>query len=343
MQYEVTIGIPVYNVEKYIRQTMDSVMAQTFESIEFLICDDCGSDSSIDIIREYQRDHPRGKDIRIIRQPYNKGVGEARNMIISEVRSRYVFFMDADDTITPNAIELLYNNAIRYNAQIVYGSYERIQQMEDNVIIPFHYPNLQFFEENEFANYVYRSYDVIQANTWNFLVEINVYRNNNLKYLPINFWEDFTFTMDLPTYISRAVLISDITYSYYCRYGTLSNYQKRDSIEKNEIIKTIHSLDIIKRNSDRIADKPYFTKRMEKVMLTCFYMACNIIKHRDIINPLFSDKEIRNILRSPLSLRKTLMMTPKSIKCLFLFVLEILSPALSVYIIKKLGKFKGII
>jgi len=343
MQYDVTIGIPVYNVEKYIRQTMDSVLTQTFESIEFLICDDCGSDSSIDIIREYQREHPRGKDIRIIRQPQNKGVGEARNMIISEVRSKFIYFMDADDTITPNAIELLYNNAIRYNAQIVYGSYERIHQMEDNVIIPFHYPNLQFFEENEFANYVYRSYDGIQANTWNFLVDINVYRNNNLKYLPINFWEDFTFTMDLPTYITRAVLISDITYSYYCRYGTLSNYQKRDSIEKDEIIKTIHSLDIIKRNSDRIADKPYFTKRMEKVMFTCFYMACNIIKHRDIINPLFSDKEIRNILRSPLSLRKTLMMNPKSIKCIFLFILEILPPAFSVFVIKKLGVFKGVI
>ena len=42
MTYEVTIGIPVYNVEKYIRQTLDSALAQTFQSIEFLICDDCG-------------------------------------------------------------------------------------------------------------------------------------------------------------------------------------------------------------------------------------------------------------------------------------------------------------
>ena len=49
MKYEVTIGIPVYNVEKYIRLTMDSAMAQTFESIEVLICDDCGTDGSIDI------------------------------------------------------------------------------------------------------------------------------------------------------------------------------------------------------------------------------------------------------------------------------------------------------
>ena len=50
MTYEVTIGIPVYNVEKYIAQTIDSVLCQTFNSIEFLFCDDCGTDTSMDIV-----------------------------------------------------------------------------------------------------------------------------------------------------------------------------------------------------------------------------------------------------------------------------------------------------
>lgn len=58
MAYEVTIGIPVYNVERYIRLTMDSALAQTFPDIEFLILDDCGTDSSIDIVRDYQLNHP---------------------------------------------------------------------------------------------------------------------------------------------------------------------------------------------------------------------------------------------------------------------------------------------
>ena len=62
--YDVTIGIPVYNVEKYIRLTMDSALAQTFPNIEFLVLDDCGQDGSMNIVREYQKTHPRGKDIR---------------------------------------------------------------------------------------------------------------------------------------------------------------------------------------------------------------------------------------------------------------------------------------
>ena len=91
MKYEVTIGIPVYNVERYIRQTMDSVMAQTFESIEILICDDCGTDGSIDIIKEYQDNHPRGKDIRILHQPQNKGIGAGRNLMMGEALGKYFY------------------------------------------------------------------------------------------------------------------------------------------------------------------------------------------------------------------------------------------------------------
>ena len=67
--YEITIGIPVYNIEKYIPRMMDSVMAQTFKNIEILICDDCGTDDSMNIIRHYQQNHPRGNDIGTIDVP----------------------------------------------------------------------------------------------------------------------------------------------------------------------------------------------------------------------------------------------------------------------------------
>lgn len=124
--YAVTIGIPVYNVEKYIRLTMDSALAQTFNDIEFLVIDDCGTDSSIDIVREYQQTHPRGKDIRIVRQPKNGGIGEARNRIVDEAQGTYLYYLDGDDAIEPNTIELLYEKAKAFDADMVYGSYKRI-------------------------------------------------------------------------------------------------------------------------------------------------------------------------------------------------------------------------
>ena len=263
MKYEVTIGMPVYNVEKYIRRAMDSAMAQTFESIEFLILDDCGTDSSIDIVKEYQHNHPRGKDIRIVSQPQNGGLGCARNRIIEEAQGKYLFHLDADDAIVPNTIQLLYENAKKYNAQIVYGSHMRIEQLNGKTKeIPVVYPSLQFLEGNEWPTYVYREYNGIQAMTWNFLIAINIYRENCLRHKSINFWEDVTFTMDLPTYITRAVLLPNITYYYYCRAGSLSNYEYREHIDKQEIMTTANAVEEIKAQTERLRNKPYFPRRM---------------------------------------------------------------------------------
>ena len=206
MTYEVTIGIPVYNVEKYIRQTMDSALAQTFQSIEYLICDDCGNDSSIDIVKEYQQNHSRGKDIRIVRQPHNMGIGAARNRMIDESHGRFFYSLDADDIISPDAIELLYNAAIKYSAELVYGSYERLYENEDKRrTVQYPYPFRVFTEPDEYATYAYHV--GVQGMNWNYLISLDIIRNNHLRVTPVGhgYGEDFTFTVDLPTYVTRVV------------------------------------------------------------------------------------------------------------------------------------------
>lgn len=344
MAYDVTIGIPVYNVEKYIRLTMDSALAQTFRDIEFLVLDDCGTDSSMDIVREYQNTHFRGKDIRIVRQPQNMGIGAGRNRIVDEAQGKYLYFLDADDIIEPNTIELLYESARKFDAELVYGSYERIEEYGEEVKrVKKQYPNMQFIHEDAFADYAYQQYNRIEAMVWNILIDIEVFRKNRIYFEQINYWEDFSFTMNLPTYISRAVLLSDITYCYYCRYGSLSNFNKRDHIDKSEILNTIGAMALVKQGSDRIKPKPYFHKWIYKVMMTHFYMACAILKDRMIISPAISRREIRDIMKSPLSLTETLLLKDWRIKNAFLCCLGILPSTISVAIIRVLGKQKKLI
>ena len=126
MKYEVTIGIPVYNAEKYIRQSLDSALVQKYTAIEFLIVDDCSTDSSMSVIQGYQQKHPRGKDIHVFSQTVSKGPGAARNKIIDEAQGRFLYFMDADDLMEPNTIALLMEHQRRTGADIVYGSYENM-------------------------------------------------------------------------------------------------------------------------------------------------------------------------------------------------------------------------
>lgn len=343
MAYEVTIGIPVYNVENYIAQTIESVLNQSFESIEFLFCDDCGTDSSMDIICHYQQIHPRGKDIHTVCQPHNKGLGEARNRMLSVAQGQYIYFMDSDDTIAPNTIELLYEKAKQYDADIVFGSMRKVLLYDNMKEIHIQHPYKVFLNTDEFAQYAFSEYGIMPASTCNFLIKLNVYRKNNLHYLPINYWEDFTFTMDLPAYVTRVVLLPDMTYNYLCRTDSMSNYAKREHIDKAEILATMGAVSEIKLHSYQLVDRTYFSQRMWKLMMTCFYVVCSVLRNKDIITPSFSCRELRDFMKYPIPLTTVLSFRKWRIRHIILYLLGVLPAIMSISLIKMIAKRKGLV
>ena len=298
--YEVTIGIPVYNVERYIRQMLESALSQTFPSIEFLICDDCGTDSSIDIVKEYQQTHPRGKDIRILRQPQNMGIGPARNRMLDDAQGKYIYFLDADDSIADNTIELLYTTAKKYDAQIVYGSYDRIYTKDGITVntVPCPYPLTIFTEQDMFADYVYHI--GIQGMNWNYLLDIEVIRRNNLRVTPVahGYGEDFTFTIDLPTYITRAVLLPDITYHYYIR--DVDKHKLRKQLSRSNMEKVIKAV-AEKKNRKELLGKRYYSKRISHMMMLDCSFACVMVGRRDRFDEPFTNREVRDIMWHPMT------------------------------------------
>jgi glycosyltransferase involved in cell wall biosynthesis len=308
------------------------------------VLDDCGTDSSIDIVREYQQTHPRGKDIHIVRQPQNMGIGEARNRIVDEAQGTYFYFLDGDDSIDPNTIELLYKEAKAFDADLVYGSYQRIELFDGEAKKEdYSYQRQVFLQEDEFADRVYSDYGFLQAMTWNVLIKKEIYVKNNIRYKAVNYWEDFSTTIDLPTYVTRVVLLPDITYFYYCRYGSLSNFSKRDHIAKDEILGTIGAMGQVKQGWQRVKDKPYFHKWLYKVMMTHFYIVCSILKQQEIIAPPFTDCEVRDVMRSPLTFNDLLCLKGWRGKNLSLYLIGALPAFVSVALVRLLGKSKGLL
>lgn len=98
----VSIITPIYSCEKYIRQTIDSVLSQTITSWEMILVDDCTPDNSAQIIAEYQRNDPR---IRYIKLTENSGAAVARNAALAEAKGRYIAYLDADDIWFPEKLE----------------------------------------------------------------------------------------------------------------------------------------------------------------------------------------------------------------------------------------------
>lgn len=339
--YEVTIGIPVYNAEKYIRLSLDSALSQSFQSIEFLFCDDCGTDSSVDIIKEYQQNHPRGKDIRILHQPQNMGIGAARNRMLAEAQGRYFYSLDSDDSITENTIELLYNTAQKYQAEIVYGSFERVF-VENGIETgrkQFAYPFTVFTEEDLFADYGYHK--GIQGMNWNYLIDIDIIHRNHLKVTEVGhgYGEDFTFTIDLPTYITRAVLLPDITYHYYNR--DINKPKKKKVLSRKYLNRAIDAIAEKKRRSELLG-KRYYSKRISRLMMLDCSFACEMVGRRQDFDVPFSNREVRDMMWHPMTFWEIVTAKSGRYHNMLYWIYGVVPPFLCAILLKPMIKRYGV-
>ena len=103
---KISIIIPVYNVEKYISQCLDSAINQSLKDIEIIIVDDCGSDNSMDIAKEYAKNDNR---IKIIKNRQNMGLFLTRCEGIKSATGEYILNLDSDDFLDLRACEIAYN------------------------------------------------------------------------------------------------------------------------------------------------------------------------------------------------------------------------------------------
>ena len=340
-RYDVTIGIPVYNSVGTINVSLMSALSQSYSSIEYLLIDDGCTDGTFDVVSQIANNHSRGGDIHIIQHQSNQGVSVSRNEIIDEAHGDYLYFMDSDDSIAANTIELLMQNACKYDAEIVLGSYEKIETNGER--IAYQYPSIQLLQKDELATFAYRKYAGIQASACNYLLKTSVLRDNNLLFISTNYWEDLVFTFDLVTLISRAVLLPDITYSYICRENSLSHYQLRKSISKDEVMQNVYAVDYLKETSSLLYNKVYFPNRCFNIVMTDFYIACNILKRRKDIYPSISDEEIKLMMTHPASLRQILSFRQSRIKNMLLYIAGSLPSFLCVKLIWFVGKLKKLI
>jgi len=132
---KVSIIIPVYNASAFVKECLDSVIAQTMtDGVECILIDDCSTDNTLDKIQSIINGNVNvNGNFFLLRQERNQGPSAARNRGVREAKGEYVFFLDADDTITPDCIESLYGLAKQYDADYVQGRYEsEIKDNKDN-------------------------------------------------------------------------------------------------------------------------------------------------------------------------------------------------------------------
>ena len=141
----ISIVIPFYNEEKFLERAINSVVNQTYSSIQIILVDDGSTDKSTLYAKEFCEHHPNSKLIIIP----NSGPGNARNVGIENVTGTYIAFLDADDYFHNNAIETLYKNVISNNSDLSIGQYVMLDKHE-NVLKKSNWNNNKTFD-NETA------------------------------------------------------------------------------------------------------------------------------------------------------------------------------------------------
>lgn len=112
----ISVIISVYNVEKYLHVCINSILKQSYQDFEIICIDDASTDSSTKILEYFAEKDSR---IKIIKNKLNMGPGQSRNKGIEVAKGKYILFLDSDDWYSPNALELLFNEAEKNNLDIV--------------------------------------------------------------------------------------------------------------------------------------------------------------------------------------------------------------------------------
>lgn len=343
---DISIGMPVYNVEKYIKRSILSVLNQSIEcNLEILVIDDCGTDHSMDIIKECQISHQRGKDIRIIKQPHNMGCWAARNRILEEAKGEYIFLLDSDDYLSEDCIEKLYAEAVNNHAEAVYGSVKSVNDKGEPIDIGQNYLNQPYkvFHDIDglarFANH--RLHPTFRDYIWNTLIRRDFIEKNNLKFKQAMFCDDMIFSADMTPLVKDAVLIPDITYYYVIRDNSLSSYQFRETIKLEEIKESFRVYSYLKDKCTELKNKDYFEARCTKGMILMFYAVCGALKNRKKIKPKLTSSIIKAAIMHPLKLNEIIKFKRYRYINLGFYSLGILPAFITVLILKHAGKKKN--
>ena len=123
----ISIIVPIYNVEKYLRQCLDSIQDQSYQNFECLLINDGSPDNSADICKEYVSKDPRFRYI----EKENGGVSSARNLGLEHSKGEYITFIDSDDWVDLDYLEVLHSKIKEYNTDFVISSYKKFDMDED--------------------------------------------------------------------------------------------------------------------------------------------------------------------------------------------------------------------
>lgn len=272
----VSIIVPVYNKEKYLRDCVDSILQQTYKDFELILVDDGSKDSSWNIIKEYAN-----KDKRVVPvHQENAGVSAARNAGLDRAQGKWICFVDADDYLPKDGIQILVEHGEKSNADIVNANATRVEDDKQFKIFNF---NNEIVKGNIYPRLVHFA-------PWAQLFKRSIIEEHHLRYVKgLAYSEDNVFILYYSLYASSIEFVNDSVYNY--RINSDSAIQNKDY--KKVAYHQMWAAHEVYKLKDKESSLRNFIINRTKILISSsinayVYRAINVLKIIDIIR-LYSD------------------------------------------------------
>ncbi len=255
----ISIVIPVYNIEKYLRECLNSLVNQTFKDFEVICVNDGSKDNSLEILNEYAQKDSRFK---VVSQE-NSGSGSARNNGLSQAQGKYVQFLDGDDYFEPKMLETLYNLAEENGLDIAVCSSKKVDD-EGNITetknpnSPLNLAKLKLNKVYSYKDYPDDVFSLINSAPWNKLYLRKMLTENKLLFPKLTGPDDLCFVYMATVCAKRIMAIDEAFINYrYNRPGSAYTYRANSAI--NIIRVALHLKEFLeKKGIFSFLEKAYF-------------------------------------------------------------------------------------
>ena len=215
MAVSISVIIPVFNGEKFLKRSIESVLDQSVKDVEILLLDDGSADDSLNMIRGYEQKHP--DIIKVFSHP-NMGVANTRNKGVTLASGKYLMFLDQDDYFDDGYMRTFLDAAEENEADVVIGGYRRPEK-DGKIRITVRPTNEEYIK-----------YKNLQA--WAKIHRTEFLRENNIVLFPNNIGEDIPFTLRENALAKKSVVIDYIGYNWFLNEESVT-HTLQTGLERN--------------------------------------------------------------------------------------------------------------
>ncbi len=236
---KVSIIIPVYNTAEYLPQCLDSAINQTMKDIEIIVVDDASTDNSLQIIRHYKSLDER---IKVIAFAENKGNGFGRNEAMRQATGTYLMFLDSDDWLDENAVDIVYRKATTQAFDVVmYGHISHHTDSRKNKTLQLVCQPTLADNDPDFFKYLMQQRKGLSCMPWQYLMAKKLVMSNDILFSEGIYFEDVIFIIKAAYYAKSLGVLKLPLYNYRRREGSITT-----SASKKKIADMFTSLGIVK-------------------------------------------------------------------------------------------------